>query len=46
MTNMKGSTAAEFQDTVEVSITGRALLDDPALNKGSAFPEDEYLEPD
>ena len=26
---------------LEISLTGRLLLDDPLLNKGSAFPEDE-----
>ena len=44
---MAQETGRENQDIegiVEVSITGRALLDDPVLNKGSAFPEDERLE--
>ncbi|HEV8482918.1 MAG TPA: NAD-dependent malic enzyme [Blastocatellia bacterium] len=41
---MAHHTNQEVEDIVEVSITGRALLDDPVLNKGSAFPEDERRE--
>ena len=44
MTEVTGRANQEFEDIVEVSITGRALLDDPVLNKGSAFPEDERRE--
>ena len=31
----------EAPSAIEVALTGRLLLDDPLLNKGSAFPEDE-----
>ena len=31
-------------ESLEVSITGQLLLDDPLLNKGSAFPESERRE--
>jgi malate dehydrogenase (oxaloacetate-decarboxylating) len=30
--------------TIEVSLTGKSLLEDPSLNKGSAFTEQERLE--
>ena len=39
-----GHSDNEPEEVAEVSITGRALLDDPVLNKGSAFSEDERRE--
>jgi len=30
--------------TIEISLTGKSLLEDPLLNKGSAFSEQERLE--
>jgi malate dehydrogenase (oxaloacetate-decarboxylating) len=44
MAHIPGQANHEVEDIIEVSITGRALLDDPVLNKGSAFPEDERRE--
>jgi malate dehydrogenase (oxaloacetate-decarboxylating) len=44
MVDTTGGMEKEIDDDVEVSISGRALLDDPVLNKGSAFPEDERRE--
>ena len=32
------------KDLIETSLTGQELLDNPLLNKGSAFPEDERRE--
>jgi malate dehydrogenase (oxaloacetate-decarboxylating) len=32
------------KDLIETSLTGQVLLDNPLLNKGSAFPEDERRE--
>src|SRR5262245_27386865 len=32
------------EETVEISLKGRALLDNPLLNKGSAFSEEERRE--
>ena len=34
----------ETEEAVEVSLTGRMLLDNPLLNKGTAFPENERRE--
>jgi hypothetical protein len=31
-------------ESLEISLTGQLLLDDPLLNKGSAFPESERRE--
>jgi malate dehydrogenase (oxaloacetate-decarboxylating) len=44
MVEKTGRTDEVLDDVIEVSISGRALLDDPVLNKGSAFPEDERRE--
>ena len=42
MTSIK---AADFQEeTVEISLTGQILLENPLLNKGSAFSEEERRE--
>jgi len=42
MTSIK---AADFQEeTVEISLTGQMLLENPLLNKGSAFSEEERRE--
>ena len=40
------STVAESRSEppIETSFTGQVLLDNPLLNKGSAFPEDERRE--
>src|SRR5579875_2297289 len=35
---------SEDEDVLEVSLTGQALLENPLLNKGSVFPEDERRE--
>jgi malate dehydrogenase (oxaloacetate-decarboxylating) len=35
---------SEQEEYLEVSLTGHALLDNPLLNKGTAFPEDERAE--
>lgn len=42
MTSVKASDAQE--ETVEISLAGRSLLENPLLNKGSAFTEDERRE--
>ncbi len=34
----------ESQETIEVSLTGHMLLDNPLLNKGTAFPDNERRE--
>jgi len=34
-------TAGALEESIEVSLTGRALLENPLLNKGSAFDEEE-----
>lgn len=41
---MTNALAENETDTLEISITGQRLLDDPLLNKGSAFPESERRE--
>ncbi|HKP88247.1 MAG TPA: NAD-dependent malic enzyme [Blastocatellia bacterium] len=38
------TTKEEPDEAIEVSLTGRLLLDNPLLNKGTAFPEDERRE--
>lgn len=35
---------AESEEILEVSVNGRELLDDPLLNKGSAFTREERRE--
>ena len=40
----KRELGAAMMEPQTVSITGQQLLDDPLLNKGSAFPEDERRE--
>jgi malate dehydrogenase (oxaloacetate-decarboxylating) len=35
---------AESEETLEVSVNGRELLDDALLNKGSAFTREERRE--
>src|SRR5437667_9311773 len=42
MSSIKPADAQE--ETVEVSLTGQALLENPLLNKGSAFSEEERRE--
>src|SRR6266478_6599671 len=42
MTSLKPADAQE--ETIEISRTGRALLETPLLNKGSAFTEEERRE--
>jgi malate dehydrogenase (oxaloacetate-decarboxylating) len=37
-------TAGAVEERIEVSLTGRALLENPLLNKGSAFDEEERRE--
>lgn len=37
-------TADDQQETIEISLTGQALLENPLLNKGSAFSEEERRE--
>ena len=44
MDHLTGPTAPDLEEIIEVSTFGRALLDDPVLNKGSAFPEEERRE--
>ncbi len=39
MTSIKAADAQ--QDSIEISLTGRSLLENPLLNKGSAFSEEE-----
>jgi malate dehydrogenase (oxaloacetate-decarboxylating) len=39
MTSIKAADAQE--ETIEISLTGRSLLENPLLNKGSAFSEEE-----
>ncbi|HSE18586.1 MAG TPA: NAD-dependent malic enzyme [Pyrinomonadaceae bacterium] len=36
--------ATRTEDLIKTSLTGQLLLDNPLLNKGSAFPEDERRE--
>jgi malate dehydrogenase (oxaloacetate-decarboxylating) len=38
---MTTPTETETEEAIEVSLTGYALLDNPLLNKGTAFPEHE-----
>ena len=38
------STVVESESVEETSLTGQVLLDNPLLNKGSAFPEVERRE--
>ena len=38
------SVVASLSEVVETSLTGQLLLDNPLLNKGSAFSEDERRE--
>jgi malate dehydrogenase (oxaloacetate-decarboxylating) len=42
MTSIKAADAQ--QETIEISFTGKALLENPLLNKGSAFSEEERRE--
>ena len=44
MADIRDHSIPEMEDMIEVSTAGRALLDDPVLNKGSAFPEEERRE--
>ena len=38
------SVVASLSEVLETSLTGQLLLDNPLLNKGSAFPKDERRE--
>lgn len=40
------TTNQEPEEAIEVALTGHLLLDNPLLNKGTAFPEDERRELD
>ena len=40
---MSSAIASRNEVVIETSLTGQLLLDNPLLNKGSAFPEDERL---
>ena len=42
MTSMKAADAQE--ETIEISLSGKSLLENPLLNKGSAFSEEERRE--
>ena len=42
MTSIKAADAQ--QETIEISLTGKSLLENPLLNKGSAFSEEERRE--
>src|SRR6266567_7582835 len=42
MTSIKAADAE--QETIETSLTGKSLLENPLLNKGSAFSEEERRE--
>jgi len=42
MTSIKAADAQE--ETIEISLTGQSLLENPLLNKGSAFSEEERRE--
>jgi malate dehydrogenase (oxaloacetate-decarboxylating) len=41
--SMSPAIASRSEVVIETSLTGQLLLDNPLLNKGSAFPEDERL---
>src|SRR5918912_1815284 len=42
--SMHTRTENDAEEALEVSLAGHALLDNPLLNKGTAFPEDERRE--